>query len=192
MKSIGITGGIGSGKSSLLAVFEAENIPVFKADNVAKNLLNTNLKPFIEKHFGVALYSGGDLDRKALATIVFKDKKKLELLNELVHPAVALAFEQFKAAHPEASLVVKEAAILFESRAANQCDYTILITAPENERIKRVMQRDNINLEAVKARMANQWSDEKKIPLSDFVIENKDLLAAKAELKNVLKKIKSS
>lgn len=192
MKSLGLTGGIGSGKSSLIAVFEAENIPVFQADKVAKNLLNTSLKSSIEKHFGIALYKMGKLDRKALAAIVFEDKQKLELLNKLVHPQVAMAFEQFKAAHLDAPMVVKEAAILFETGGAKKCDYTILITAPEKERIKRVMLRDGIEIKAVKTRLAHQWSDEKKIPLADFVIENKDLDKAKAELKAILKKLKRS
>lgn len=192
MKSLGLTGGIGSGKSSLLAVFEAEKIPVFQADKVAKNLLHTSLKPLIEKHFGVALYKKGNLDRKALSAIVFEDKKKLELLNKLVHPQVALAFDQFKAAHREAPLVVKEAAILFETGGTNECDYTILITAPKKERIKRVMLRDGVNSKAVEARMAHQWPDEKKIPLADFIIENKDLVTAKAELKTILRELKGS
>ncbi len=190
MKTIGLTGGIGSGKSSLLSVFEANNIPVFKADDIAKKLLDTTLRSDIESHFGSGLYVGNRLDRKALAALVFTDKKRLNHLNALVHPAVAKAFDAFKAAHQEAPLVVKEAAILFESGGAQSCDYTILITAPKKERIKRVMQRDQLSEAAILARMAQQWTDEKKIPLADFVIQNENLSIAKEQLKAILTKLK--
>jgi len=190
MKTIGLTGGIGSGKSSLLPVFIAENIPVFEADKVAKELQEEELKPELIKHFGASLYASGRLDRKALATLVFQDSTKLELLNSLVHPAVAKAFEVFKDHHKEASLVVKEAAILFETGGAATCDYTILITAPKAARIARVHQRDGLDKGAVEARMAQQWPDEKKIPLADFVIQNEDLARAKADLKRVLSALK--
>jgi len=190
MKSIGLTGGIGSGKSSLLSVFEANNIPVFQADDIAKKLLDTTLRSDIESQFGVGLYVGNRLDRKALAALVFTDKKRLNHLNALVHPAVAKEFDAFKAAHQEAPLVVKEAAILFESGGSQSCDYTILITAPKKERIKRVMQRDQLSEAAILARMAQQWPDEKKIPLADFVIQNENLSRAKEELQAILTKLK--
>ena len=192
MKIIGLTGGIGSGKTSLLPVFDEENIPIFNADHLAKELQNNELKDAIRAQFGSGIFTGGILDRSKLATIVFKDPAQLKILNRLVHPAVADAFENFKKMHQEAKLVVKEAAILFETGAAENCDYTILVTADEKSRIDRIMKRDKgLSKEKIKARMAQQWLDEKKVLLADFIVINENLNDAKKNLRKIISYLKS-
>tara|TARA_E500000075_G_C6988689_1_gene321470 strand:+ start:224 stop:805 length:582 start_codon:yes stop_codon:yes gene_type:complete len=192
MKVIGLTGGIGSGKTSLLPVFDEENIPIFNADQIAKQLQNNELKDAISAQFGSGIFKEGVLDRKQLASIVFKDQAQLKILNRLVHPAVANAFENFKKMHQEAKLVVKEAAILFETGAAENCDYTILVTADENNRIDRIMKRDEgLSKEKIKARMAQQWPDEKKVLLADFIVINENLNEAKRNLRKIISYLKS-
>ena len=192
MKVIGLTGGIGSGKTSLLPVFDEENIPIFNADQIAKQLQNNELKDAISAQFGSGIFKEGVLDRKQLASIVFKDQAQLKILNRLVHPAVANAFENFKKMHQEAKLVVKEAAILFEAGAAENCDYTILVTADENNRIDRIMKRDEgLSKEKIKARMEQQWPDEKKALLADFIVINENLNEAKRNLRKIISYLKS-
>ena len=192
MKVIGLAGGIGSGKTSLLSVFDEENIPIFNADQIAKQLQNNELKDTISAQFGSGIFKEGVLDRKQLASIVFKDQAQLKILNRLVHPAVANAFENFKKMHQEAKLVVKEAAILFETGAAENCDYTILVTADENNRIDRIMKRDGgLSKEKIKARMAQQWPDEKKVLLADFIVINENLNEAKRNLRKIISYLKS-
>ena len=177
MKVIGLTGGIGSGKSRVLSVFEKVGIPVFRSDDEAKIILDldTEVASALVKEFGKNILNEADKpDRKKLATIVFSNPEHLKIINKQIHPKVAIAFENFKKRHPNASFVMKEAAILFETGVHLNCDMTILVTAPEQERIRRVVQRDAIESEEVVRRIRHQWSDEKKIPLADFVIHNED------------------
>lgn len=173
MKVIGLTGGIGSGKSSILNVFKQKGIPAFNADQEAKKLLQEDAKVISELRqlFGDSIFEFGTLDRNRLATIVFSDPSKLAELNALIHPMVATRFEGFKKAH-KTPYLIKEAAILFETGGWKNCDQTILVCAPLEQRIDRVIQRDNSTREAVISRINNQWPDEKKIPLADFVIHN--------------------
>lgn len=175
MKVVGLTGGIGSGKSMVLDFFASKGIPCYESDHRARLLMQENpeLISKIKAVFGEHLYKDQKLDRKALAELVFSDPKKLESLNTMVHPAVQKDFQLFLT-QQQGPYVVKEAAILFETGAAALCDETILLTVPESVRIERVMERDGIPAEAVKARINNQWEDEKKIPLADHVIENID------------------
>ncbi|MDA0936939.1 MAG: dephospho-CoA kinase [Bacteroidetes bacterium] len=175
MKVVGLTGGIGSGKSSVLEVFSAKGIPCYKADDRAKKLMQEDEELIfkIKKWFGDNIYDAHRLNRKRLAKLVFDDKNKLKKLNAIVHPAVQKDFQLFLSKQ-NAPYVIKEAAILFESGGADQCDTIILVTAPEEIRINRVMKRENTDADAVKSRMKHQWSDEKKIPLADFVIDNID------------------
>lgn len=184
---IGLTGGIGSGKSTFLSWFSNQGIPVFESDKVAKELLNTSLKPLISQQFGNKLYKKGHLDTQTLANLVFENDSLLKKLNNIVHPAVADAFELFLKTNNQAKLVVKEAAILFETGAYKRCDFTILICAPKEARIARVMQRDSVSREAVLHRMKRQWSDAKKRPLADAIIENKDLQTALKQLEGLVK-----
>lgn len=184
---IGLTGGIGSGKSTLLSWFKSKGIPVFESDKVANELLNTKLREKISLHFGANLYATGSLDTQALAALVFENSHLLQLLNSIVHPAVADAFTLFIKTNRKAKAVVKEAAILFETGAYKQCDFMILVCAPKEERIARVMKRDSVSREAVLARMNRQWSDTKKRTLADAVIENTNLEEATHQLEQLLK-----
>lgn len=191
---LGITGGIGSGKSTLTEIFRSLNCPVFNSDLEAKRILHEQtLQPDLIKLFGEEVIKNTQVDRKLIASQVFSDASKLEELNALIHPKVGEAFEKFKAKHANSPLIIKEAAILFETGIYKQNDYNLLVTAPEDLRIQRVVQRDKISEAEVQQRMRNQWPDEKKIPLADFIIDNSgerflipQVLSIHKELKNKL------
>ena len=177
MKKIGITGGIGSGKTTVARVFEQLGIPVYHADYWAKEIMNTDplVKQRLKEIFGNAIYNSEDkADRKRIAEIVFLDKNKLNELNSVIHPAVWLHGENWLKQHVDKPYILKEAAILFESGGNKGVDKVIMVSAPKEIRLQRVMKRDNVTHEEVEARMANQWPDEKKIAISDFVIVNND------------------
>ncbi|WP_276483238.1 dephospho-CoA kinase [Paraflavitalea pollutisoli] len=173
MLKIGLTGGIGSGKSTVAKVFEVLGIPVYYADDVARSIMNDDpdLKAQIIHHFGAAAYEGGPLNRKYIAQIVFNSEEKLALMNSLVHPATIRAGEQWMAQQTD-PYAIKEAAIIFESGTQSQLDYMIGVYAPDALRIHRTMQRDNVTREAVIARMDKQISQSIKMRLCDFVITN--------------------
>lgn len=191
---LGITGGIGTGKSTLTEIFRSLNYPAFNSDLEAKRILNQEaLQPELIKLFGEEVIKNTQVDRKLIASQVFSDASKLEELNALIHPKVGEAFEKFKAKHANSPLIIKEAAILFETGIYKQNDYNLLVTAPEDLRIQRVIQRDEISEAEVQQRMRNQWPDEKKIPLADFIIDNSgehflipQVLSIHKELKNKL------
>ena len=160
---IGLTGGIGSGKSTVAAFFEQEGIPVYYADDRAKEVSSRpDILSRIAHAFGASVISGALLDRKKLASIVFNSPEKLELLNGIIHPAVRQDFGKWLLEHKEFPMVVREAAILFESGSYKDCDWIITVTASVEIRIQRVMKRDGVSMESVLARMKNQWDDEKK------------------------------
>lgn len=173
MIRVGITGGIGSGKSMVAGIFSVLGIPVFDADKEAKQLMEMDkeLRTAIIGKFGEASYRDGHLDRKYLASIVFNDAYKLELLNSLVHP-VAIAAADAWAARQSAPYVVKEAALFFEAGSAAGIDYMIGVYAPRHIRIRRVMDRDGISRDEVLARMDRQIQEEIKMRLCDFVVMN--------------------
>jgi len=175
MKIVGLTGGIGSGKSSVLSVFWSLGVPCYQSDISAKKLMqhDPELINQIKALFGDDIYEGEKLNRGKLAEVVFDDKSKLESLNAIVHPRVKEDFQLFLS-QQNADYVIKEAAILFETGGAEDCDVTILVTAPEDLRIERVMKREKSKVEHIKSRMRHQWSDEKKIPMADYVINNID------------------
>ena len=175
MKIVGLTGGIGSGKSAVLSVFSSLGVPCYQSDSSAKKLMHQDpeLINQIKALFGDDLYEGEKLNRGKLAEVVFADKSKLESLNAIVHPRVKEDFQLFLS-QQNADYVIKEAAILFETGGAEDCDVTILVTAPEDLRIERVMKREKSKVEHIKSRMRHQWSDEKKIPMADYVINNID------------------
>lgn len=170
---IGLTGGIGSGKTLVAHLFTVLDIPVFDADTAAKRIMETDAdlrKALIEK-FGPETYTDGHLNRKYLANIVFNDSYQLECLNALVHPYTIAAAEKW-ALEQNAPYTVKEAALFFEAGSAIGFDYMIGVFAPEHLRIKRVMDRDAVTREEVKNRMQKQIPEEIKMRLCDFVIMN--------------------
>ena len=175
MKVVGITGGIGSGKSVVSMVFRQLGIPVYDSDAEAKLLYDKfpELRDAVRKQIAEEAFdSNGKLDRKKLAEIVFQFPEKLEILNQLVHPLVKKDFQNWVQKHPEAAYVVKEAAILFESGAYSDCDKVITVVAPRELRVQRVRERDRKTKAEIEAIMDRQSGDEEKIKRSDFVIQN--------------------
>ena len=173
MKKIGLTGGIGSGKSTVGRIFEVLGIPVYYADAASKRLMNEDeeLKEKIKNSFGEDAYINGELNRKYLSDKVFNDSQKINLLNSLVHPATikdALEWMQ----RQKAPYIIKEAALIFESGSNKDLDYVIGVKSPIDLRVKRSKARDNISEEQVHARMNKQMDEEAKIRLCDYVIEN--------------------
>ncbi len=172
---IGITGGIGSGKTTACQIFETLGIPVYYADERAKWLIEHDpaLVAGIRKLFGEAAYGpDGSYQRNYVAGIVFTQVDKLEALNRLVHPAVIRDGAEWHAAQNKVPYTIKEAALLIESGSHRQLDRLIVVTAPEPTRVKRVMQRDQMRAEEVRARMERQLPEAEKIKLADFVIHN--------------------
>lgn len=190
MKVVGLTGGIGSGKSTVAKMFEKLGVSVYIADHEAKKLMNDDeeVKQKVIALFGRDSYINEQLNRPYIANIVFNDKAKLEKLNAIVHPAVARHFALWKN-EQEGEYVIKEVAILFENGGHLQCDYTILVSAPLEERIQRVLKRDKIDREQILARVNNQWDDTRKIPLADFVIYNENLKETENQVYRIHKKI---
>ncbi|MBC7759330.1 MAG: dephospho-CoA kinase [Phormidesmis sp. FL-bin-119] len=177
MLKVGITGGIGSGKTTVCRVFEVLGIPVFYADDAAKSVMHTDalLREDIIKGFGKDSYTvNGDLDRAYIAAIVFSNKEQLDKLNALVHPAVFRAFESWVAEQKDVPYVLKEAALLFESDAYKMCDHSILVKSPEALKFERIMVRDQITSEEVQLRMDRQFSDEEKEKMADHLITNNE------------------
>ncbi len=178
MLKIGITGGIGSGKSTLCQVFEKLGTPVYYADPRAKRLMikHQGIRQGLIALFGDKIYMpDGQLNRQKLAQIIFNDAEALKKVNQIVHPRVQEDFINWTKNFNHQPYVIKEAAILFESRSHEKLDASILVHAPENLRIKRVIKRDRVDEQAVRARMKNQWTDEEKLKLADFVIYNDGL-----------------
>jgi dephospho-CoA kinase len=175
MLKIGLTGGIGSGKSTVAKVFEVLGIPVYYADDAARRLMNEdeNLKQQITYHFGNNVYKDGKLNRSHLAAIVFNNKEKLELLNELTHPAVLHDSEDWLKVQ-NAAYTIREAALIFESGINKYLDYAIGVSSPKPLRIHRTMTRDHVTEEQVLARMKNQLDEDTKMKLCDFVIYNNE------------------
>lgn len=175
MRTIGITGGIGSGKSTVCRVFGVLGIPVFEADREGKILLNTDphLRKAVIDRFGKEIYENGALDRNALASIVFSETEALKDLNAMVHPAVRKAFAVW-ATEQQAPYVIMEAALLAETGGHENVDEVILVSAPEDLRIKRTMARDGVGEEAVLARIQNQATEDQRKAIADHVIVNDD------------------
>ncbi len=173
MLKIGLTGGIGSGKSTIARIFEVLGIPVYYADDASKRLMNENeeLRDKIKQVFGEDAYLNGDLNRRYLSEQVFNDENKLALLNSFVHPVIIKDAEQWMQKQ-KAPYVIKEAALIFESGSQKNLHYVIGVKAPIELRLQRAMQRDNISGEQVKARMSQQMDEEAKLRLCDFVIIN--------------------
>lgn len=189
-KIIGLTGGIGSGKTSIAKHIHSLGIPVYISDDASKKILALpQTLQAIKQLFGAAVFENEKLSRKKLAMIVFNNPKNLEKLNQIIHPAVKLDFQSWLAQHKQAPLVVKEAAILFESGSYKDCDAIITVVAPEAIRIQRVMERDKTDAQSVVNRINNQWTDAMRIAKSDYVIENTDFNKAVVKTDKILKKL---
>ncbi|WP_298541018.1 dephospho-CoA kinase [uncultured Aquimarina sp.] len=190
MKVIGLTGGIGSGKSTVAEMFAKLGVPIYIADDEAKKLMNEDIsvKKQIVALLGVNSYTEQGLNRSFIADKVFNNKELLEKLNAIVHPKVATHFTKWKN-EQKFEYVIKEAAILFENGGYKRCDHTILVTAPKETRIKRVLKRDNTTRSQVLARLKNQWEDSEKIPLADFVIINTNLEETWLQIKKIHNKL---
>lgn len=193
-KIIGLTGGIGSGKSTVANYIASKGIPVYIADEEAKKIMErSDVKLSIQNLFVESvIHSDGTLNRKKIAEFVFKTPNKLEQLNAIVHPEVKRHFKNWLNKHKNQPFIIKEVAILFETGGNKDCDKVILITAQENVRIERAMKRDNTSKDNIVARIKNQLPETEKIKLSDFVIQNivlKDTLLKIDEILEILSKL---
>ncbi len=194
MLKIGLTGGIGSGKTYVTAIFKELGIAVYNADTEAKRIMETDpvVGRLIQRLLGTEAFKDGKLNRKVISEIVFSDKKKLEKLNSIVHPVVRQDFQKWTLDYAEQPYVIKEAAILFESGAAEAMDYTVFIKADIDTRIERVVERDHVPAAMVRKRINNQMDDREKEKLADFVINNETgsmILPQIVDLHNKLVKI---
>lgn len=189
-KLVGLTGGIGSGKTTVANYFEELGVPVYIADLEAKALMNRSkvIRRKLIALFGNEAYVENTLNRPFIAQQIFNDKDLLNDMNAIVHPKVASHFKRW-VNKQDSPYVISEAAILFENGSYKKYDFIITVTAPENIRLQRVIKRDNSNKQKVEAIMANQWSDQEKIKRSDFVIENIDLEQTKIQVRKIHKKI---
>jgi len=186
MKIVGLTGGIGSGKSTIATMFSALGVPIYIADTEAKQLMITS-KVIRRKLIGLLgenAYRGAALNREFIAKKIFNNTELLENVNAIVHPKVASHFKRWLKKQ-NGPYCIKEVAILFENGGYKYCDYTILITAPFEARIERVSKRDRTDRQSIENRMGNQWSDEKKSVLADVIIENIELKATQKKVKKI-------
>lgn len=189
-KIIGLTGGIGSGKTTIANYYASLGIPVYIADDEAKKLMESqDIINQLLLAFGNIILDNGIIDKNQLAKIVFQNPEKLKTLNSIIHPAVKKNFNKWLLLHQTSPIVIKEAAILFESGSYKDCDAVITVTAPLEERIKRIINRDNTTREAVVNRIKNQWTDDERISKSDYVIINTSVNEAIKQAKIILKKL---
>jgi dephospho-CoA kinase len=176
VKRIGITGGIGSGKSIVCKVFELLGVPIFYADNEAKKIYDDEkVKTLLINKYGFEIYlPDGKLNKEKLSKIIFSNQDELKYINSLIHPLVAKAYSEWCEKHKHIPYTLKEAAILFESGAYKELDKVITVSAPVELRINRVMKRDNLTRIQILERMKHQWEEEKRIKYANFVIYNDD------------------
>ena len=176
-KIIGLTGGIGTGKTTVAKYFASKGVPVYIADEAAKKIMNT--KEVIQEVQALftenVILENGKLNRECIRKLVFTDKDKLVQLNSIIHPKVNLDFENWLKQNEDALFIIKEVAILFETNGQKYCDATILITAPLETRIQRVLERDTTTKDIILKIIKNQLPEEEKIRLATYVIENENL-----------------
>lgn len=191
-KIIGLTGGIGSGKTTIANHFKAAGIPVYIADDQARILMQSaEIIQEIKSTFGQIVFDDTILNRQKLAEIVFNNPEKLKQLNSIIHPAVKNHFANWVLNFKKEPFVIYEAAILFESGSYKNCDMIITVTAPIESRIQRVVKRDKTTPEQVLSRINAQWTNEQRILKSDFVIENEIPENVKFEVEKILKLLKN-
>lgn len=180
---VGLTGGIGSGKTTVAKTFEQFDIPVYIADVEAKALMRQSkvIKEELIALFGEEAYIENELNKPFIANIIFNDKAYLEKMNAIIHPRVATHFKEWMAKQ-KSPYVIKEVAILFENGTDKQCDYIITVTAPKALRIKRLLERDATTISKIESIMKNQWADTEKIKRSHFVIENINFVDIKKQV----------
>ena len=190
MKIVGLTGGIGSGKSTIAKMFIELGIPVYFADNEAKKLMQRSkvIKRKLIQKFGNEIYTNNKLNKSFLANLIFKDKKALKFVSYIVHPKVNQHFKKW-IKKQKAPYVIQENAIIFENGSVNSFDYIITVTAPKDVKISRVIKRDKVTEKQVLERMNNQWSDDIKIKKSHFVINNINLDKSKKKVFQINNKI---
>jgi len=190
MKIVGLTGGIGSGKTTVAKMFMELGVPVFFADIEAKKLMNSSkvIRRKLTQLFGKKAYIKDELNRPYIASKIFNDEELLEKMNGIIHPKVAKRFQRW-ASKQTTPYVISEVAILFENDSYKNYDYIITVVAQEEDRIKRILKRDKTTKEKIKAIMRNQWPDEDKIRLSDYVIVNNELPLTAEQVKSVHKKL---
>ena len=190
-KIIGLTGGIGSGKTTVANHFMTAGIPVYIADDEARKIMQSpEILKEIEKIFGTSIFDNEVLNRQKLAEIVFDDPEKLKSLNAIIHPAVKKHFGNWILNHKNSPFVIYEAAILFESGSYKDCDKIITVIAPLETRIQRVIDRDKTTRKDVLKRINMQWTDDQRLAKSDFVIENINPEITKSEVGKILKILK--
>ncbi|MCL4120097.1 UNVERIFIED_CONTAM: hypothetical protein GTU68_066196 [Idotea baltica] len=190
MINVGLTGGIGSGKTTVTKYFKKLGIPVYLADIEAKKLMSSSkvIKRKLIQAFGDLAYINGELNRPYLANLVFNDKEKLATINSIIHPKVAKNYLKWFNKQ-NAAYCIQENAIIFENNKADQFDFIINVSAPLDIRIERVIKRDTSSKEQILARINNQWDDEKKNNLADFVIENIEMENTKKQVKQIHQKL---
>ena len=187
-KIIGLTGGIGSGKTMVAKYIASLGIPVYIADDEAKKLMETDeVVQEISKVFGKEILDDKKINREKLAQLVFNNPEKLNKLNEIIHPCVKKDFDAWVEKHKKLPFVVKEAAILFESGSDKYCDAIITITSPLETRLQRVIERDKTDRESVLIRMHNQWTDEQRVANSDYVVQNISIKETYKQIDKILK-----
>ena len=187
-KIIGLTGGIGSGKTTIANHLKSLGIPVYNSDEQAKKILYLpeTIKS-LKSVFGNSIFSNNLLDKEKLSQLVFNNQEQLKFLNQIIHPKVKIDFQKWLIANNNSPLVIKEAAILFESGSYKDCDAVISISAPQEIRIQRVIERNHVNYDEVMSRINNQWTDEMREKKSDYVIDNQDIKIACAQTENYIK-----
>lgn len=189
-KIVGLTGGIGSGKTTVANMFHDLGVPVYIADIQAKKITNyPETLQKIQDQFGSNMVLNGTLNRAAMANVVFNNPEKLSQLNAIIHPLVAKDFAAWIEKNKKERFVIKETAILFETNNHLTCDFVITVTAPIEIRIKRVLERDQTTVEEVRNRINSQWTDEQRVALSDFVIKNDHLAETMEQVRKVYQKI---
>jgi dephospho-CoA kinase len=186
-KIIGLTGGIGSGKTTIANHLKSLGIPVYNSDDQAKKILYLpETIDSLKSAFGNVVFTNELFDKDKLAKLVFNNPEQLKLLNQIIHPAVKVDFENWLKANKNSPLIIKEAAILFESGSYKDCDVIISISAPQEIRIQRVVERDHLTYEEVMSRINNQWTDEMRNKKSDYVIDNQDIGKAFTQAEDVI------
>ena len=174
MFTVGVTGGIGSGKSLVCDVYRSLFVPVYNADIEARRIMeeNVGIREGLTEYFGVEAYRDGKLNRPWIADRIFSDNKDREFVNSIVHPAIHDDFIKWTSQHSDKSYVIEEAALLFESGAYKRLDMMILVTAPEKLRIERIVKRDGLEQDKILARMKSQINPDKAAKMADHVILN--------------------